>query len=99
MILRTAQNKKSEINLLDQEFNTQYKYQSEILLVGHKKFQIDPDDPAQFVVVSACRLRSNYIEQAVFTRDEAHHVLQSCLKRATSMRIADLAYLVLTTYD
>lgn len=50
-------------------------------------------------MASACRLRSSYIEQAVFSRDEAYYVLQSCLKTAMSMRIADLAYLVLTTYD
>lgn len=32
----------SKINILDQEMNNQYNYQSDVVLAGHQKFQLFP---------------------------------------------------------
>ena len=70
-----------------------------MVLVGHQKYQLFPEDDQQFIIVTSCMLRNHFIKTRKFTRDEAFYVLQQAMKNILTMRICTLEFLVLNTFD
>ena len=81
LVFQVSENEVSKIDILEQEdnekkqtqSNNQYVYQSDVVLAGHQKFQLFPDDEDQFIIVTSCMLRNYFIKGRMFTRDEAYY--------------------------
>lgn len=50
------------LNLLDQDKNNQYSYQSQNVSLGQKKFYLNEDDPSLFLWVLSVQLRKELVK-------------------------------------
>ena len=86
--------------------NNIYTYRSSVVLSGQKKFLV-PDlvnekqgkKEDAYVRVISTMLRRNLILKNTLNRSEAYSVLKRALDIMLSMRIPDLEYLVLNSFD
>ena len=60
------------IELKEQDLNNIYSFKSQVILIGHKNFQVSEDDPQQYVLVVSGRLRQNIINMDLFDRCESY---------------------------
>jgi len=65
--MKLSKTRKAKINLVDycdsygQNQNNMFSYESDIVLVGSKKFQLDEEDPKDFVLVIAAKLKDEIV--------------------------------------
>ena len=86
-------------NLIDQDETNIYSYRSKIVLCGNMKMILDKKDPEMFLTVTATVLRKNLIQKQIFNRSQAYEVVTLCQQLMMRMKIPDLEYLVLNSYD
>jgi hypothetical protein len=98
-MLKTDEKQYTVIALQDQDVNNLYTHKSTIILTGQKKFIFDPIQPESYVLVISTMLRRKLILQNILNRYEAFVVLKQALDTVMSMRIPDLEYLSLNTFD
>ena len=55
-ILLHSQDRKTMLNLIDQEINNLYSYESEIIKMGSKRFELSQDDHEDFIVVVSAKI-------------------------------------------
>lgn len=87
------------VNLIDQDETNIYSYRSKIVLCGNMKMILDKKDPEMFLTVTATVLRKNLIQKQIFNRSQAYEVVTLCQQLMMRMKIPDLEYLVLNSYD
>ena len=50
-----------KINMIDRVFNNLYTYESQVVLVGQKKFQVNRDDQNDYVIIISARISTRII--------------------------------------
>lgn len=76
-----------------------YIYKSDVILVGTKRFQLNPQDPDDFLVVITARLRDSVIEKSLFNQIETNSLLLAAQEIQLSKRWPDLDYILLNSFD
>jgi hypothetical protein len=87
------------INLLDQDSNNLYIYQSEIAQFGFKKFILSKHDASQYMIVISSRIRDHLIRDNIFTEYEVHQLLYTMQKLTLHMRIPDLEFVITNDFE
>jgi len=64
------------LNLLDQELNNIYTYESNISKIGYKKFEINSEDHSENIIVVAAKLNEEIISRTIFTDQETFKILK-----------------------
>ena len=85
--------------MFEQDEDNIHKYQSDVVITGSKKFQIDRDDSEQFVIVVSSVLRKKFIETDILDSSEVYKVLSQIELIMLGMRTPDLAFLTLNEFS
>lgn len=89
----------SRVELTEQDLNNIYAFKSQVVLIGHKKFQVNDLDPSQYILVVSARLRKNIVEMDLFDRSEASQILANTINLLLGMRQPDLQYIILNSFE
>jgi hypothetical protein len=74
-IFKNSSTEHSVLNLLDQDINNIYSYQSQVAQIGQKKFMLRKSDNGAFIVVISSCLRQELIDHDILEKSEVHYVL------------------------
>ena len=86
------------INLVENsKKNNLYSYVSNVLSVGRKRFELSANDPEDYIIVISSLLRMDQID--MFDQTETYAMLRSSQQLLMAMRIPDLEYILLNTFD
>lgn len=55
-----------KINMIDRVFNNLYTYESQVVLVGQKKFQVNRADQNDYIIIISARISTRIIEKKMF---------------------------------
>lgn len=69
------------------------------MITGKKKFIVNEKGSEQYVMVVSTQMRKNIIIKNLFDRSEAYIILQRSLDLMITMRVPDLEFLVLNSFD
>jgi len=69
------------INLLDQELNNLFMYQTSAVFLGWKTFELHPENNTHYAMVVSVLLREKFIYKDTFDNDEAFMVLRNSTDR------------------
>ena len=98
-ILFNKPNDYSVINLLDADKNNVYTYKTEVVCMGSKKYELHETDTQQYaMVISAC-LRSKLVKERVFENHEAYMVLRRASDKMLGMKLPDMNYIIMNTFE
>lgn len=81
--MKHSKTKKSKINLVDysdiqgQNYNNMFSYETSIVLLGAKRFELDKVDSSDYVLVIAARLRDDIVRQKIFDIEESMIILRN----------------------
>ena len=94
------------IDLKDQDLNNIYKYKSDVVLCGKKKFYLAHSEnnkekilEDEYIIVSSVVLRKDFIEMDIFDPNESHYVLRKAQLLQLGMRTPDLKFITLNNFD
>ena len=54
------------INLLDQDRNNLFTYESDVFYIGYKKFSLIKNDETHFLTVISSRLKAKIVKSKIF---------------------------------
>jgi hypothetical protein len=69
------------------------------VLAGQKMFGLNHEDKDIYAMVVSAILRKNIIKKEVFNRYEAEKLLAKAIQTILGMRIPDLKFLILNTFE
>lgn len=87
------------INLIDGEDSNIYFYKSDIVLSGNMKMILKDDDQSMYITVTATILRQDIIAKEIFNRSQSYEVLNIAQDLMMRMKIPNLEYLVLNSFE
>jgi len=87
------------LNLLDQDVNNIYTYESNISKIGYKKFEMNSQDHNENIVVVAAKLKESVISRAVFSDQETFKILKKMHDQILCMKNSDLEYLLMNSFN
>lgn len=87
------------MNLLDQDYNNLYTYQSKLGSIGSKRFHLDSEDNTLFLQVISTSLNQEVLAKNVFDDHEIHHVLSLMENRMLRMKNPDLEYIIMIDFE
>lgn len=87
------------INLIDGTDSNIYFYKSDIVLCGNMKMILKEDDQSMYVTVTATILRQDIIANGRFNRSQSYEILSIAQDLMMRMKIPNLEYLVLNSFD
>ena len=79
--------------------NNIYTNRSNVFITGKKKFIVNEKGSGQYLMVVSTQMRKNIIIKNLFDRSEAYIILQRSLDLMITMRVPDLEFLVLNSFD
>ena len=89
----------------DQDLNNIYKYKSDVVLCGKKKFYLAHGNHQEkvledeYIIVSSVVLRKDFIEMDIFDPGESDYVLRKVQLLQLGMRTPDLKFITLNNFD
>lgn len=98
-LLLGSDNDGSWINLIDGEDTNLYFYKSDIVLCGNTKMILREEDPSMYVTITSCILRQEVFKKSIFNRSQAYEVLSQAQDLMMRMKIPNLRYLVLHSFE
>ena len=87
------------INLLDQNKNNIYQFETKIANFGQRKFMLRKDNPEIYAVVISATLKKEVIEKNIFENMETIMILSVINEITAGIKIADLRYLMLNSFE
>ena len=87
------------INLVDGEDTNMYFYKSDVVLCGNMKMILKEDDHDMYITATATILRQEIIAKEIFNRSQAYEVLSIAQDLMMRMKIPNLEYLVLNSFE
>ena len=97
-MLNYEKDKKVTINMFEQDIDNIHKYQSDVVITGKKKFQIDKNDPEQFVIIVSSVLRKKFIDIDILDPSDVYKILQQIELIMLGMRTPDLGFIFLNDF-
>ena len=83
--------------MIDRVFNNLYTYESQVVLVGQKKFQVNRNDQNDYIIIISARISTRIIEKKMFEQYETFSILRGAQEIMIEMRRPDLEYILLNT--
>ena len=71
-----------------------FSYQTSIVLLGAKRFEIDKEDSSDYVLVISARLRDNVVRQRIFDIEESMIILRNMQNMYLQLRKPNLSFLL-----
>ena len=87
------------INLLDQDKNNIYQFETKIANFGQRKFMLNRNNPEIYAVVISATLKKDVIEKNIFENMETIMILSVINEITAGIKIADLRYLMLNSFE
>lgn len=72
---------------------------SQVMMIGQKRFNMSEDFPEQYVMVVSAILRKHVIEKNIFEQSESYSLLKKAMILIFGLRIPDLKFIVLNSFD
>lgn len=88
--------------------NNLYTIKTDLSIVGLTKIIFDKEstisddenyNSKEYVLMASCRLRKDIIQKNLLNQDEVYAILSNTSKKMFSMKIPDMSYLVLNTFE
>lgn len=99
VILQHDRSRKTYLNLIDQQINNLYSYESNIVKIGSKRFELSKEDYEDFLVVVAAKINHDVIEKNILDQQESFKILRTMQEILLAMRKPDLEYVLLNSFD
>ena len=90
---------KTFLNLIDQEVNNLFSYESNIIKIGSKRFELNKDDYEDFLIVVAARINEEVVQKNILDQQESFKILRTMQEILLSMRKPDLEYVLLNSFE
>jgi len=87
------------INLLDQDKNNIYQYETQIASFGQKKYMLNPQNPEIYAIAIVAILKKEVLEKNIFENMETVMILTVINEITAGIKIADLRYLMLSSFE
>ena len=87
------------MNLLDQDRNNLFTYESDVLFIGYKKFNLIKNDEDHYLTVISSRIKSSILKQQILDQNEVVQVLNHSIGLLYQIQIADLKYMVMNSFQ
>lgn len=90
---------KTFLNLIDQSVNNLFSYESNIIKIGSKRFELNKDDYEDFLIVVAARINEDVVQKNILDQQESFKILRTMQEILLSMRKPDLEYVLLNSFE
>lgn len=98
-IMVTNKNKKTMINLIDQQMNNLYTYESDLACVGQKRLELTRETCDEFLILISVKLRDSVLKKNILDKRETQAILSQEQDIILNMRRPDLEYVVLHSFE
>lgn len=79
--------------------NNLYSYQSDIITIGSKRFELNKDDHEEFLIVISVKINEDAIQMNLLDQQESFKILRTMQEILLAMRKPDLEYVLLNSFD
>lgn len=99
IIMMHDRKRKTYLNLIDQEMNNIYTYESNIVKIGSKRFEVNRDDYEDYIIVVAAKINDEVVDLNLLDQQETFKILRTMIEIMMYMRKPDLEYVLLNPFD
>ena len=80
--------------MISENYQNLFKYESNLVKIGQKKFLLNPEDHEEFAIIASTQLVNKIINgDQIFTLHESRNLIRKCLSLTMCMKIPTLEYI------